>query len=124
MFFDPEKRRAFDEQRTRDAQAVLQALQEALAVLPELRVGQLIENAKYTLLHSAERDLFYVENSELAQAIRDFTAEQLRMKPSRGKLDTDIYTTHDLTGPCKLSGPHPTSTCLRFPSTLPSEPLP
>lgn len=80
MPFDRDEQRRFDAKRIADGADALKALQEAQDAYPELRIGQIIENAKYD---AGDRDLFYIENDDLAFAIRAWTERMLRTQPSR-----------------------------------------
>ncbi len=57
---------------------VIQALSVARPVFPELRVGQLIDNAihYYRGVHGGELDLFYILDEELARAILTYCSSQ------------------------------------------------
>jgi len=59
---------------------VFEAIQIVLALAPDLRVGQIIDNAVYyrnTKGHGP--DTFYIENEDLATAIIEFSADALAL---------------------------------------------
>lgn len=80
MFFNPDARQAFDEKRKRDAAALLVALEKAIKLFPELRVGQIIDNATY---RHCTGDIFMIENGSLLKALNEWIEEQLKLTPSR-----------------------------------------
>lgn len=56
--------------RQKSAERVIQALQRALLAHPHQRVGQLIDNACYTI----DKRVFYVTNETLAMALDEYAS--------------------------------------------------
>jgi hypothetical protein len=56
----------------RNPQSVLDAICRVWQKYPDLRVGQIISNATEGDPHRSVRDLFFLENLELAAMIMDF----------------------------------------------------
>ena len=66
---------AFDKQRHLDALRLLNSLKAALAVFPDMRVGQIIDNCMQAAWEGRLNpgpDLFNISNKELAELIENY----------------------------------------------------